>query len=179
MVRFGFIFFPSELITRQAIDDLRMPTEDLNRIASVNDDTKQVEEGLKVWKTKTDDIINKLAELTDGFVNDFKTSVKGEWEVVKEKLEKSLLGASSQDRLVSIQITNQLRLNSRFRESSPAGWSIDSMSIPISVIWRDLLSLFKHNMLTIFSILYLKAVKNSWMLLPTSPMPRSPMPLGR
>lgn len=160
MIRFG-VFFPSQLTTRQAIHDLRMPKEDLKTVSEVFDDTLQVEEGLGVWKTMTDDIINKITTPTRDLEKNFEASAKREWEAVKKELEKSLLGASSQDGLVSIRITSQPYLNHRFRASSPAGGSIDFMWIPISTGWHDLSPPFKHNMLTRFSKSYLRAFKNS------------------
>ncbi len=110
-----------------------MPEEDFNKIASQADnDTKQVEEGLKGWKTMTGDAIARRTQPTRDFRKAFEDSVWREWVAVKKELEKSLLGASSQDRLVSTQITNQLLFNSCFRANSPAGWSIDATLIPIS-----------------------------------------------
>ena len=106
MVRFGF-FFPSQLITRQAIRELRMPNEEFDIIASQADgDTKKVEAGLKVWKTMTDDVITRRIQPTRDFREQFEASVRGKWEEVKKELERSL-HASSQDGLVSTQITNQ------------------------------------------------------------------------
>lgn len=85
-----------------------MSKEEFNVIASQADgDTKKVEEGLKVWKTMTDDIIARRTQPTRNFRKQFEASVRGEWEEVKNELEESLL-ASSQDVLVSTQITNQL-----------------------------------------------------------------------
>lgn len=122
-----------------------MPKEVLSE---ARDDTMQVEEGLKEWKNMTDDIIIGLSEPTRNFQKKFEASIKGEWEAAKKKLEKASLGTSSQDKLVSIQIYNRLCFNSRFRESSPAGWSIDAMLIPISTSWRNALLPFKHSTLT-------------------------------
>lgn len=108
MIRFG-VFFPSQLTTRQAIRDLRMPEEEFDEIATqANNDTKQVEEGFKVWKTMTGDVIARRVQPTRDFREAFEASVRGEWEAVKKELEKSLHGASSQDGLVSTQITNPL-----------------------------------------------------------------------
>ena len=108
MIRFGGYFFPSQHITRQAIRELRIPKEEFDKLASQADsDTEKVEEGLKVWKIMTEDIIARRTQPTRDFRKQFEASVRAKWEEVKKELEKSLL-ASSQNGLVSTQITNQL-----------------------------------------------------------------------
>ena len=174
------VISPSHVITRQAIHDLRMKNTDFDRVTSqIDGDIERFQKELEVWQTTITGVIAKGINPMREFEATFEASVRREWEAVKEELEKSLLETNSQDRLVSTQITNQLYSNSCFRESSPAGQSIDATLIPISTGWRNLLLPFKHGMLTKFSKLQLKVFKESSMLPTSSSKRRSPMTPGR
>ena len=87
-----------------------MPLDDLRQITSqAFTDTQNVKKELEKnrWKIMTDDAAARRTQPTRAFQNEFETSVRSEWEVVKKELEeelvKSLLRAGSQKRLVSTQ----------------------------------------------------------------------------
>lgn len=93
-----------------------MTKDDFDKISSqIDGDTERVQKGLEVWKTTIADIIAKRIKPIRKFEIEFEASVRGEWETVKKELEESLLEASSQNKSVSIHITDQLCFNPRFR----------------------------------------------------------------
>lgn len=179
MIALG-VFFPPHLITRQAIRDLNASKDDFDKSVSQNEeDIKNAEKELEAWKTITDDAITRRILPIRAFREEFEASVMREWEVVRTKLEQSLLGPSSQGGLVSTQVPDQLCFNPRFRERSPAGQSIETMFISISTNWHDLLLPFKRTMLTKFSKLVLKVFKMSSNPSTISPIKRLPILPGR
>lgn len=112
-----------------------MPLEEFRRITTqAFADTQNVKKRLEKegWEILTVDATAGRTQPTRTFQDEFERSVRGEWEVVKKELEQLLLGAGSQHRVVSIQITNRLCVNSRVRVYSLIGQSIGAASIRTS-----------------------------------------------
>jgi len=66
-------------------------------------DIEKVKEGLMAWETTTEDITARRVQPSRAFRQEFETSIRRQWKVVKGELKESLLGAGSQEKLVSTQ----------------------------------------------------------------------------